>query len=693
MRSLLNPRDGLEHHAAATGSQPRRALAAVGALVAALGAAVLGTWAGGETALAAVVGGWRVMVPSTAFGFFCVGLGLAAFALDAPRSRRAAPLFAALAMALPLATLLEYATGQRLGVENWLGIRFPTSSPVAGRMSPMAALSMTLVAISLAALPWPGRLAQNAVRLAAGTALAVSWLAVLAISFDATRLADAPNFPGLSVLTVALQAISSAAILASSAHAMARLRGAQMNAAIAPGTLLATFMLPLALGQARGLLRTRLDPGLAGALVVTAFAMVLAAVVWRTLARLHTFQLQRERLLAELEHRVEERTQALALANQQLHASEGRLREADRRKDEFLATLAHELRNPLAPIRTGLEILKTAGVAPEAALQAHAVIGRQLRHLVRLIDDLLDVSRITANKLELRLERVAVTDVLAQGVETARGEIERGRHRLSVTVPPAPAFVLGDPTRLTQIVSNLLQNAARYTPPGGQIELAATRRDGAIEIRVTDTGIGIAPEHLPRLFEKFSQVVPGLERGGSGLGLGLALVRGLVSLHGGRVEATSAGPGLGSEFVVRLPAADGPAAPAATTPATGPEAATARRVLIVDDNVDNADALAVYLRQCGHLVETAYDGEAAWAAAERFRPDVLLLDIGLPKASGHAVCESIRAQPWGVTMRIIAQTGWGQEADRARSRAAGFDDHLVKPVDPPLLARLVAASW
>lgn len=670
---------------------PRPALAVVGALVAAAGAAVLGTWAGGETAFAALVRGWRVMVPSTAFGFVCVGLGIAAFALDGPRSRRAPPMLGLLAVVLPVATLVEYATAQRLGVENWLGIQFPAGSPVAGRMSPVAALSMALVGVSLAALAWPGRLAQNAVRLAAGTALAVSWLAVLAISFDAARLTDAPNFPGLAVLTVALLAVSSAAILASSAHAMARLRGARLTSAIAPGTLVAAFMVPLVLGQARGILRARLDPNLAAALVVIAFAMVLAAVVWRTLARLQAFQEQRERLLGELERRVEERTQALALANQQLHASESRLREADRRKDEFLATLAHELRNPLAPIRTGLEILKADAVPPGTAARAHAVIGRQLHHLVRLIDDLLDVSRITANKLELRLERLAVADVLQQSVEIARGEIDRGRHALIVVVPPTPIHVLGDPTRLTQIVANLLHNASRCTPPGGRITVAAARAGDVVSIRVRDTGIGIAAEHLPRLFEKFSQVRPGFERGGGGLGLGLALVRGLVSLHGGTVEAHSDGPDRGSEFVVCLPVVDGAAADRPVAAAAAADVPVARRVLVVDDNVDNADTLALYLRQRGHLVETAYDGDAALRAAERFRPDVLLLDIGLPKVNGHAVCESIRAQPWGVTMRIVAQTGWGQDADRQRSRQAGFDDHLVKPVDPSALARLVAA--
>ncbi|MGD9902036.1 MAG: ATP-binding protein [Vicinamibacterales bacterium] len=687
MRSSLIPQGGLERPADSPPTAPRPALLLAGGAVAAVGAAVLGTWAEGETALAALVRGWRVMVPSTAFGFVCIGLGIAGFAIDRPWSRRAAPIAAAAAVVLPLVTLVEYVGGTRLGVEHWLGISVPGTSPVAGRMSPVAALSMLLLGLALAALPRPGPIAQGVVRLAAGTALALSWLAVLVLAFDTARLADAPRFPGLAVLTVVLLAVSSGAVLASSKPAMARLRGAHFDTAIAPGTWLAAFAMPLALGQARELLEAWTDPGLAAGIVVSAFAMLLAAVVWRTLARLQTFEQQRERLLAELERRVDERTEALALANQQLYASEGRLREADRRKDEFLATLAHELRNPLAPMRTALEIVRAGAPLEGPAAQAHGVIDRQLRHLVRLIDDLLDVSRITANKLELRLERLAIAEIFQHGIETARGEIDRGGHTLVVTPPAEPVYVLGDPTRLTQILSNLLHNAGRYTPRGGRIALSAMRRGDSVEIRVADSGIGIAAEHLPRLFEKFSQVVPGFERGGRGLGLGLALVRGLVSLHGGTVTATSAGPGRGSEFVVRLPAAEAPPVVAASPPAA--LSSGSRRVLVVDDNVDNADTLAMYLRGRGHLVETAYDGEAAWQAAERFRPDVILLDLGLPKVSGHAVCESIRTQPWGATMRIIAQTGWGQEGDRERSRAAGFDEHLVKPVDPALLAAMV----
>ncbi|MGE0363969.1 MAG: ATP-binding protein [Vicinamibacterales bacterium] len=669
----------------------RRGVMAVGVSVAAVAGVVLAAWLGGDHRVAALVRGWRVMVPGTAFSFLCIGTGIVAAAVGGRGGRGVAVAAALAALLFPVFSIAEYGSGARWGIESWLGVPFPIDSAVAGRMSPLTALSLLLLAVALAALAWPSGPGPGAVRVAAGTTLAVSWLGVLAIAFDVGRLADVPSFPGMAVLTIMLLALSSAAIVASSAPAMARLHGARVTRLLAPAPLLLAFVVPLLFGQARSALGMVLDRGLAAAVVVVAFAAVLAAVVWRTFARLAGFQEQRQRLLDELEQRVVERTQALGAANRQLHDSERRLVDADRRKDEFLATLAHELRNPLAPIRTGLELLKAGGLPADTAAATHAIIGRQLGHLVRLIDDLLDVSRITANKLELRLERLSVADVLHQAVETARSEVDRGRHVLSVVYPPLPLMVLGDPTRLTQVVSNLLQNASRYTPPGGRIEVAASRHDDLVEIRVGDNGIGIAAEHLPRLFEKFSQVRPAFERGG-GLGLGLALVRGLVLLHGGSVDVRSGGPGRGSEFVVRLPALDGtPAAdpvPAADEAPAGP--GRPRRVLVVDDNVDNADTLAQYLRRRGHLVETAYDGDSAWRAAARFRPDVVLLDIGLPNMTGHDVCRAIRAQPWGVTMRIVAQTGWGQDADRQRSRDAGFDDHLVKPVDPAIVADLVA---
>lgn len=670
----------------------RPVTAATGALIALVGGGVLTAWAAGDAGPAALMPGWRVMVPGTAFTFACLGLGLVAHAVGGERiARYGPPLLAAAAAMVPLLTLIEYGTGWRSGVERLLPGQFPAGDPVAGRMSPVTSLATSTLALSLAGLRWNGGAAETIVRLAAGTTLTLSWLAVLALSFDATRLADRPAFPGMAVLTVILLGLTSIAVIASSQHAMARLRGAHLHAAVAPSTLVAAFAVPLVLGQVRATLQQHLDPALTAATVVLAFALAITAVVWRTLARIQAFQVQRDRLLADLEGRVDDRTLALAIANRQLHYSEAQLREADRRKDEFLATLSHELRNPLAPIRTGLAILRLQDGPTAAAQSAHQVIGRQMQQLVRLIDDLLDVSRITANKLDLRLEPVDVREVVQHGVETSRADVERHQHELTVDLPSQPMLVTGDPTRLTQVVANLVQNACKYTPRGGHIAVSVAERDGRVDVRVRDDGIGIAPEHLPLLFEKFSQVAPGTARGGGGLGLGLALVRGLVALHGGEVEARSEGVGRGAEFVVRLNLA-APTLPEVVAPAP-PELppGPSRRVLVVDDNVDNADSLVTLLQQWGHDVHAAYDGEQALRLAETVRPEVVLLDLGLPSMSGHDVCRHLRAQPWAQRTRIVAQTGWGQQADRAHSRQAGFDAHLVKPVDPMDLLTLLRA--
>ena len=674
---------------------PARLLtAAVGGCVALVAAAILVAWASGDTTAAAWVTGWRVMVPSTAFVFVCVGLGVVTHGIGSPAmARRVVPLLALAAAWLPAATLIEYASGARFGLESALGIAFPPGHPVAGRMSPVSCLSLTLLSVALCGVAGRTRLAETAVRLGAGTTLVMSWLAVLAVSFESRRLANVPMFPNMAVPTIVLLGVSSVAMLAASTGTMARIHGAHLNAAIAPGTLVAAFAVPLLLGRLRAGLVSVIDPGLAGGLVVLAFAASLAGVLWRILRRLQVFQEQRDRLFAELEQRVDDRTRALAVANQQLHQRERQLREADRRKDEFLATLAHELRNPLAPIRTGLAVVRDAAAPAATVAQTHQLIGRQIRTLVRLIDDLLDVSRITARKLELRLERVDVREVVQHGIEATRPEIDAAHHTLTVRLPDTPLPVLGDPTRLTQIVANLVQNASKYTPAGGHLEVAAWREGGTITIAVRDDGIGIAPEHVPRLFETFSQVVPGLGRGG-GLGLGLAIVRGLVTLHGGRVEVRSPGRDRGSEFLVHLGArAAAEPAPPSSPPTPAPSrAAVARRILVVDDNADNTEVLAMYLAQRGHTVQTAFDGDEACRVAEVFRPEVVLLDIGLPGRSGHEVCRHLRAQPWGAGILVVAQTGWGQRADRERSRTAGFDLHLVKPVDPVELAALAEAG-
>jgi PAS domain S-box-containing protein len=373
--------------------------------------------------------------------------------------------------------------------------------------------------------------------------------------------------------------------------------------------------------------------------------------------------------------------------------AEEALRDADRKKDEFLATLAHELRNPLAPIRNAVLVLKAKG-PPDPELQwGRDVIDRQVEVMGRLLEDLLDVSRICRNSLELRKGRIGLAAVIEAALETSRPVIEAGGHELTVALPSKPIYLEADAVRLAQVFSNLLNNAAKYTEEGGRIRLNAERQGSDVIVSVKDSGIGIAAEMLPRIFEIFSQAKPALVRSQGGLGIGLSLVRGLVELHGGSIVARSGGPGQGSEFVVRLPvAAEMPIQePARPVEDNGQLPVPRRRVLIVDDNRDSADSLAMLLKVMGHEVGTAYDGEQAVAAAEALRPDVGLLDIGMPRLNGYDVCRRIREQSWGQGVFLIALTGWGQDEDRRRTEEAGFNFHIVKPVDSGLLMELLAS--
>ncbi len=636
-----------------------------GSATAIAGLLVLIGWDLGATRAASVVTGWRLMVPSTAFGFVCVGVGLALASVrgaDHRGRRLAVRVLAGLALVLPVLTLFEYGTDLRLGVESWLGFDFSwPPNRYAGRMSAVTAACFVLLGTALGALTWPGRWGPGLVRLAAGAALAMSWLGLVAVSFDVSRLIDEPRFPGMAALTILLLATSSAGVLTCSSQAVARLRDAHADAVLAPRLLVAAFALPMVLGRVQVWLDGVIDHGLSSAIVTVGFALVVTVALWRGAAGMQSLHQQRQHLLEDLEARVVARTRELAAANEELQRSQERLREADRRKDEFLATLAHELRNPLAPIRTGIEILKQADAPSSAKGQAHDIIARQLQHMVRLIDDLLDVSRITADKLTLREERVDVVDVVHQAVETGRAALDRARHTLTLHLPPVPVIVVGDQTRLTQVVANLLLNACKYTPPGGRIDVTVRVEGSRVELEVRDTGIGIPAPFLPRLFEKFSQVTPPLDRAAGGLGLGLALVRGLVNLHGGSVEVRSEGRDCGSRFIIRLPLAP-PAAVVDTplnTSGTLELHQTPRRVLVVDDNEDNVGALAQLLRQQGHVVETAVDGEAAYDVAERFRPEVVLLDIGMPKLNGYEVCRRIRAAALGPRDAGVRADGMG----------------------------------
>ena len=415
-----------------------------------------------------------------------------------------------------------------------------------------------------------------------------------------------------------------------------------------------------------------------------------------------TLEAEKTRELQRLNGTLETANADLALANATLHAEiaererlEAALREMDRRKDEFLAMLAHELRNPLAPILNVVALMRLRSIQDAEMFWCRDVIERQTEHLTRLVDDLLDVSRITQGKIKLRQEPVEIADVVDRAVEVGRPLVNQRSHALTVQVPPEPLHVVGDRTRLAQVLGNLLNNAAKYTDEGGRIALVVERAPRAsgdgeeVVIRVRDSGVGIPPEMLSKVFELFSQVERTLERAQGGLGIGLALVWRLVEMHGGTVTASSDGENRGSEFVVRLPLLASKPMSESDPSSNEPPGHAPRRVLVVDDNHDAARTMLLLLRKMGNEVAAAYDGKEAVELASSFAPDVVLLDIGLPVMNGYEAARAIRAQAAGRPITLVAVTGWGQDEDRRRSREAGFDLHIVKPVDPRVLQQLL----
>jgi len=371
--------------------------------------------------------------------------------------------------------------------------------------------------------------------------------------------------------------------------------------------------------------------------------------------------------------------------------AEAALQDADRRKDEFIATLAHELRNPMAPIGNAVQILQTAGIDDPTRTWCCQLIERQVEHLTKLVDELLDISRITRGKISLDWQPVAVGDIVERALESCRPLLETYRHQLDLRLPSAAVYVAGDRVRLAQVVSNLLHNAAKYTEPGGHITLTVEHGDEGVTIRVRDDGIGIPPALLSQVFEMFTQGDQSLEKTHGGLGIGLSLSRELVALHHGWIQAYSAGTGQGSEFVVWLPAASAPSEPAPVVSEAATAPSPPRRVLVADDNQDAGNSLAALLRALGHEVHIARDGLEAVAAAEAHRPEFILMDIGMPRLNGYDACRRIREHAWGQDVVITALTGWGQDSDRRRSQDAGFSHHLTKPVDFGTLREMIAA--
>jgi signal transduction histidine kinase len=379
---------------------------------------------------------------------------------------------------------------------------------------------------------------------------------------------------------------------------------------------------------------------------------------------------------------------AIAIDNARLFEA---AREADRRKDEFLATLAHELRNPLAPIRNAVEILRLTEADPAAAASARQLLERQLKQLVRLIDDLFDVSRITQGRLELRKEKLDLAVALKMAVETSRPLIESRQHTLHVSAQPDTFFVDADATRIAQVFANLLNNSAKYSPPGSSITARITRDGNNAVATITDNGVGIPQAMLSRVFEMFERVDRALEVTPDGLGIGLTLVRRLVELHGGTVTAQSEGLNCGSTFVVRLPLWQAANLPQEVhvMPVEAQESGARRKILVVDDNRDSAMSLSLLLELDGHDVRRAYDGLEALEIAEDFRPEVTLLDIGMPRLDGYGAARELRRRDWAKGSLLVALTGWGQQEDKRMAREAGFDHHMVKPVDPDALRRLL----
>ena len=383
---------------------------------------------------------------------------------------------------------------------------------------------------------------------------------------------------------------------------------------------------------------------------------------------------------------------AIALDNARLYKD---LAEADRQKNEFLSMLAHELRNPLAPIRNAVTVLRHRSGDNPDAVRAQDVIDRQVSHLVRLVDDLLDVSRITRGKIQLKLQEVDVASVVNAAVETSRPHMDALGHQFTVHLPSQPLYIQADEARMAQVLSNLLNNAAKFTPPGGSVSFDISSQGPEVVFQIRDTGIGIPPEMLNGIFDLFTQVERSIERSQGGLGIGLTLVQRIVQMHGGVVEAKSQGPGLGSEFTVRIPAVETVATAPAPTGNNGSESlssAAGLRLLIVDDNVDSADSLAWLLRLSGHQTRIAYDGLAALEAARTFRPQAIVLDLGLPGLDGFAVARQLRQEPAGETL-LLALSGYGRAEDLERSREAGFDHHFIKPVNVAALLETLAAAY
>ena len=593
----------------------------------------------------------------------------------------AARLLGVVVAAIGASVLFQYASGINLGIDNLLlfGREWGNSRVlVPGRMGPPGAISWTMIGVavvlaSIQSRPW----ARTAAPIFALVATAIAVLSLIGYLYGASALYTVP-----SVTVIALQtstfilATSLGVVLCVPEHAPVRLLEDETAAgALTRRVFPAVIIVPIVLGLFRvwGEQSGFYDLQFGTAIRSVAEIILMSALLWwaaNTIGR---------------------QARARQMAEDQLLES---LRDADRRKNKFLATLAHELRNPLAPVRNAVALLKSRTQPDPLVDRVSEVIDRQVALMARLMDDLLDIGRITNDRLELRRERVDLVAIVRNAVEMCHPLIQRSSHEVSVMAPQPSIVVEADPARLGQVFGNLVNNACRYMAPRGQLWVTIERANGSeAVVTITDTGMGIPPEQLSTIFEMFSQVDRD-NRSHGGLGIGLHLVKRLVEMHGGHVSAHSDGAGLGSRFTVRIPAL-----PESVTLEAAPKPLPAsaepripRRVLVVDDNTDNAELLKILLEEEGHETFMAHDGVEGLAAAERLRPDVVLMDLGLPRIDGFDACRRIREQAWGKQILMIAITGWGQDVDRRKSQEAGFDHHLVKPVEASDISALMSGQ-
>ena len=661
--------------------QFRRASAVCAGLAALIGLTALIGWVTANDLLKGGFGASITMKANTSVCLLLAGASILFLIGERPGWLRRIPawLCALLVMGVGTATLSEHLFHVDLGIDQVL-FQEPPGAPLTAspnRMGPPASTCFIVVGVALLLLDWRTRRGRAPFQTLALLAMFGSLISILGYLFQVHQLYGIASVSSIALPTsVAIFLLGAAVLLARpEAGFMLRMVGEDSGSLLVRRLLPAALLLPIflmslrVLGERAGLY----DLEFGRALLVLTFIFAFAALIWWTGGIVSRQERLGERVRSEIQGRLVRG-----------------LEDADRRKNRFLATLAHELRNPLAPVRNAVQLLRMKR-SPDPEVQwAESVIERQVSYLSRLIEDLMDVSRISYGKLELRKERVALTEIVASAIEGGRPMIEGQNHELRVRLPNEPLVLDADPVRLAQVLLNLLTNAAKYTPPGGVITLSAEREGSDVLLRVSDTGVGLAPDQRPHLFEMFFQTEE-LERTQGGLGIGLALVRHLVELHGGTVTAHSEGTDRGSEFRVRLPLATSRPEASRPVPAGTPERPHLEglRVLVVDDNEDAATSLAILLEHAGATARTARDGETAVELADSTEFEIALLDIGLPKMNGHDVAREIRKRPWGSKAVLIALTGWGQDGDRELSREAGFDHHLVKPVSPEALLKLL----